>query len=100
MSLRIKELRKERSWTIDQLAEVSGLSRGYLSQLETGKRQPSAETLENLAHCFGVKVTDLYEISDQEPSLQTMLDMFRTLDEKQRQTVYDLILLLQARPGS
>lgn len=100
MSLRIKELRKERSWTIDQLAEVSGLSRGYVSQLETGKRQPSAETLDNLAHCFGVKITDLYEVSEQEPTLQGMLDAFRTLDEKQRQTVFDLILMLQGRSGS
>jgi DNA-binding XRE family transcriptional regulator len=72
MTFRIKELRKARDWTIEQLAEISGYSRGYVSQLETGKRHPSMEALDALAHAFKVSVPDLYQDHDLGAHLQIM----------------------------
>ncbi len=64
MKLRLKDLRKRREWTLDHVAELSGTSKGYLSQLETGKRQPSAAMLETLADVFEVKIPDLIDKGD------------------------------------
>ena len=59
MQLTLKSLRAERGWTLDYVAELTGTSKGYLSQLENGRRQPSTATLEALAAVFRVRVADL-----------------------------------------
>lgn len=59
MIFRLKQLRTERGLTLDQLAEVSGLSKGFLSQLETGARQPSTDTLRTLSQALDVTEADL-----------------------------------------
>ena len=64
MKLRLKDLRKRREWTLDHVSELSGTSKGYLSQLETGKCQPSAAMLETLADVFEVQIPDLIDKGD------------------------------------
>ena len=64
MRYRIRTLRKERGWTIDHLADLTGISRGYISQLETGKREPSSDMLDTLSEAFGVATPDLYADRD------------------------------------
>ncbi|REF69625.1 helix-turn-helix domain-containing protein [Paracoccus versutus] len=61
MRFRIKEHRTRLGWTQDHLAKASGLTKGYLSLLEHGKRDPSAEALRSLAAAFGVDVTEMIE---------------------------------------
>lgn len=94
MNLRIKEHRKSKGWTLEQLSDVSGISRSFLSQIENEKRQPSVETLTILADCFKVSVPDLYEPDAEGPSLHGMLDGIKSLSEKNRQMVNDLIQAL------
>ena len=65
MRLNLRAIRHERGWTIDHLAELSGLSRGYVSQLETGKRQPGPETITTLCGVLGVAASDLIEAPDE-----------------------------------
>lgn len=43
------------------MADLSGLSKGFLSQLETGSRQPGSETLSVLAETFAIAITDLID---------------------------------------
>ena len=49
---------------MDHLAELSGLSKGFLSLLENGKRDPSAEALRSLAAALNVDVTEMIEPED------------------------------------
>ncbi|MEU1462589.1 helix-turn-helix transcriptional regulator [Streptomyces sp. NPDC005727] len=53
------DLRKERGWSRKELAERSGLSYPYISQLENGDREPSFDTLTKLAQTFGLAVDAL-----------------------------------------
>lgn len=46
---RLRRLRKERGWTLENLAARTGLSRAYLSRLEGGDRQPSLSALSEVA---------------------------------------------------
>lgn len=72
MQLNLKSLRNDRGWTLDYVAELSGTSKGYLSQLENGRRQPSTATLETLAEVFRVRVIDL--VASGAPSGRSSLD--------------------------
>jgi transcriptional regulator with XRE-family HTH domain len=55
----IKELRSRRALTLDQVAERSGCTPGFLSQVERNKAVPSLTTLHGIAQALGVPVADL-----------------------------------------
>lgn len=52
-------LRRERGWTQEKLAERSGLSQQYLSDLERGKRNPTIVTVYEIALALGVSHVEL-----------------------------------------
>lgn len=52
-------IRKERGLTQEELAERSGLTQQYLSDLERGKRNPTVVTLYELAQALGVSHVEL-----------------------------------------
>lgn len=54
MNLRIKELRKNKNMTQEELATRIGLSRNFITQIETGKKNPSPRTVTALCREFGV----------------------------------------------
>jgi transcriptional regulator with XRE-family HTH domain len=53
---RLKELRKSRNLTQDEMAKKINLPRSTYSNYETGKREPDYYTLEQIAEYFGVTV--------------------------------------------
>jgi transcriptional regulator with XRE-family HTH domain len=53
---RIRRRRRERSLTLAQVAEATGLNVGYLSQVENDKASPSLETLAALAEALDVPI--------------------------------------------
>jgi transcriptional regulator with XRE-family HTH domain len=53
---RLKELRKSRNLTQDEMAKKISLPRSTYSNYETGKREPDYHTLEQIAEYFGVSV--------------------------------------------
>jgi len=56
---RFRTQREAQGLTLDQLAERSGLSKAYLSRLESGERQPSIATLLTLSRELGVPTSVL-----------------------------------------
>ena len=56
MANRIKELRKEKGLTLDELSAEIGLSRSTINHYENGRRKPNEETWEKLASYFNVSV--------------------------------------------
>ena len=61
LGARLRELRKERGWRLEDLAERTNLSRPYLSRLEGGERQPSLGALFSVAQAYGVTLYSLFE---------------------------------------
>ena len=51
--------RKHRGMTLEALAGVTGLSVGYLSQIETGKRVGTIESLKPIAAALRITLDDL-----------------------------------------
>ena len=52
----VRAWREHRGLTQEQLAEASGVSKPFVSQIEGGKRTGSASTLARLARALGVPV--------------------------------------------
>lgn len=67
MILQLRQLRMEKGLTQDQLADMTGLSKGFVSQLETGQRQPSTDTLGVIASALKVTEADLIQPGFSEP---------------------------------
>jgi CheY-like chemotaxis protein/DNA-binding XRE family transcriptional regulator len=63
----IRERRKALSLTLAQMAQRTGVSLGYLSQIELGKNSASIETLYRISLGLGIKMADLFQ-SVQMPS--------------------------------
>ncbi len=61
LGMRLRGLRKERGWRLEDLAERTNLSRPYLSRLEGGERQPSLGALFSVAQAYGVTLSSLFE---------------------------------------
>lgn len=56
---RIREIRKEKKMTLEQLAGKVNISIAYLSDIENGNRPGSAATIERIAAELGVNPSDL-----------------------------------------
>jgi len=57
VGLEIRQLRKAKSMTIAELSIATGLSAGYLSQIERGISSPSVKALHTLSRALGVTVS-------------------------------------------
>jgi len=55
----IKVWRKYRGMTQQQLASAAGITKAYLSQIETGKRTGTTDVLTNLAKALGLTLDDI-----------------------------------------
>ncbi|AIQ49281.1 DNA-binding protein [Paenibacillus sp. FSL R7-0273] len=55
----IRAIRKRKNITIAQICELTGLSQGFMSQVETNKTSPSISTLENIAQALKVPLAYL-----------------------------------------
>src|SRR4051812_3903690 len=63
----LREARGRRGWSIADLAETAGLSKGFVSQIENDKTSPSLDTLERLAEALGVAVVELLRPAEAAP---------------------------------
>ncbi len=62
---KIRDLRLRRGMTVQQLAEASHLSKGFISQVENDRTSPSLATLQDLARALETSVA--YLVVEEEP---------------------------------
>ena len=53
----IKNLRKDKGYSLNRLSSLSGLSKGYLSKIENGINVPTITTMARIATALDVEVT-------------------------------------------
>ena len=61
---RIRAERERRNVTIRALARVIGVSPSLISQIETGKSQPSVSSLYSITSALALSLEDLFDASD------------------------------------
>ena len=65
---RIREIREAKRLTQDQLAEKTGISKGFLSDVENGKRNVSSEYLLRIANALSASVDYLLRGTAESPA--------------------------------
>jgi len=58
---RLRELRESRGWKQEYLAEISGIGRSHISELENGRREAGLRILETLAATFEMTAAELLQ---------------------------------------
>lgn len=66
MKNRLEELRTQKGWTQQELAERVDVSRQTIISLERGRYNPSITLAFRLASQFGVKIEELFLYSEEE----------------------------------
>lgn len=59
LAKRLRDLRSERGWSLDALAQRSGVSRATLSRMENAEVSPTAQVLNKLCVAFGMTLSRL-----------------------------------------
>ena len=67
---RVKKLRADRGWSLDELASVSGVSRSMLSEIERERANPTLSVTYRIARAFGLTLQNLIESADSASSIQ------------------------------
>lgn len=62
--LRLKELRKKKRFTQQEVADKLNIARASYTNIENGRRDPDTKTLVKLANYFGVTVDYLLGLTD------------------------------------
>jgi transcriptional regulator with XRE-family HTH domain len=67
---RLRAIRRSRRCTLRTVADRSGLSESFLSQVERGRSSASIASLRRIADALGVSIADLFELDEvPEPSV-------------------------------
>lgn len=104
MGQRIREVRLERGITLRGLARAVGVSPSLVSQIETGKSQPSVSTLYAITKALDISVEDVFDIEDgvAVPEPGNALNDVDTVDEVEGEDVDAgaVDAAAEAEPGS
>jgi transcriptional regulator with XRE-family HTH domain len=63
---RLKSLRTERGWSLDELARLAAISRATLSRMENGEVSPTASVLGKLCAVYGLTMSRLMRMVEDE----------------------------------
>ncbi len=74
VGLEIQRRRTEKGWSQEYLAEVTGLHRTYISQLERGLKSPSVRVFSHIAKALEVTMSEFFQ------SIEESLSADRTRD--------------------
>jgi len=103
ISSNIKTIRQQKKMTLQELADRTGLTKGYLSKVERSAKAPPYSTLNRIADALGIEVTTLLK-KDVAPLLDTRFFMGRRKDdqlicETGDTAGYDYVVLGAGKPG-
>jgi len=69
---RVKKLRTDRGWSLEDLATASGVSRSMLSEIEREKANPTLTVTYRIAQAFGLNLQDLIETAEAASNIQVI----------------------------
>jgi len=57
----VRKLRQEKPWTQDECAEICGLNRSHMGEIERGEVDVRLSTIEIIAQALGTTVSSLFK---------------------------------------
>ncbi len=61
LGARIRYLRQQKNWSMEDLALEAGINRNYLCDLERGSRNPTVNVLNRIAKALDINLSTLFE---------------------------------------
>lgn len=62
IELLIKEIRKQKNITLDELSRRSGVSKTHINDIENNRKEPTLTIAISIAKALNVQLTDLFKI--------------------------------------
>lgn len=96
---RIKEFRRKRGFTQEELAEKANIHPTFIARIERGNRNCSIETLQIIASALNVPVTELLKPEDKsavtysDKLIEKIVDMVKDKTDNEKQYVIDMVEL-------
>lgn len=84
---RIRELRKAKGWTQEQLAEAASLHYSYIGGVERGDRNISLETLEKIIAAFEVPAIEFFRFEDETERRKALDEHMALLSSKSAEEI-------------
>ncbi len=70
LAAKLKQLRQQKGWTLETLADYSGVSRATLSRIEKAEVSPTTNVLAKLCSAYQMTLTQLMQLTEnQQPAL-------------------------------
>jgi transcriptional regulator with XRE-family HTH domain len=73
---RVRDLRRKKGWTLEQLSAACGVSRSMLSQIERNRTNPTLAVAYRIAQAFGTSLGGLVDL----PGAAAAIDVIRAED--------------------
>jgi transcriptional regulator with XRE-family HTH domain len=87
LGARIRELRKNRNLTQEQLSEMVGINPKYVSSIERGKENPTLDTCIKIAESLEVSIGELFyqlEAENPEKRMKKIVSLLEQAPEDQQ----------------
>lgn len=95
----VKALRRDRSLTQAQLAEVVNLSEEWIRRIERGEGSPSLDTIEMISKALGERPSSLLGGSSEVAGLPlTLARALEELDDQELEWIEQAVVLIRGRP--
>jgi transcriptional regulator with XRE-family HTH domain len=69
---RVRQLRKKKGWTLEQLSAACGVSRSMLSQIERNQANPTLAVAYRIAQAFAMSLGSLVDIPNATPTIDVI----------------------------
>ena len=95
VSERITELREKKGITVNKLANLAGLSQGFVRQIELGEKNPTVESLGFICDALGITFSEFFTIENELSLEQTqLLNLSKDLNRPQLLTLNEFLKTL------
>ena len=96
---KIKSLRKSKGISQEELASTLKINRNFLSRIETGKSEPTASILKNIAKLFNIDLNSLLDVknisTDSDDKIKYITENCKNLNEKDIDFIIRIISVMK-----
>lgn len=91
---RIKQLRKLKRMTQEQLAEIVEIDPKHLSSIETGRNSPTLLTLEKISDALNIEIKGLFDFQNDDKLRREIHNLIDIIDDEHLNIVNGIIKII------
>ena len=96
---KIKLIRKSKGISQEELASTLKINRNFLSRIETGKSEPTASILKNIAKLFNIDLNSLLDVksipTNSDDKIKYITENCKNLDDKDMYFIIRIISVMK-----